>query len=67
LVRGLDYYSEVVFEIHAKSKDGIDYGALLGGGHYDGMLKTFGGPEMAGVGFAFGLERVYSVMKDNAL
>lgn len=67
LVRGLDYYGEVVFEIHAKSKAGIDYGALLGGGHYDGMLKTFGGPEMAGVGFAFGLERVYSVMKDNDL
>jgi histidyl-tRNA synthetase len=67
LVRGLDYYSEVVFEVHGKNKDGVDYGALLGGGHYDGMLKTFGGPEMAGVGFAFGLERVYSLMKDAGL
>ena len=67
LVRGLDYYGEVVFEVHAISKTGSDYGALLGGGHYDGMLKTFGGPDLSGVGFAFGLERIYSLMKDNDL
>ena len=67
LVRGLDYYGEVVFEVHAVSKTGKDYGALLGGGHYDGLLSALGGPEMAGVGFAFGLERIYSVMKDDGL
>ena len=67
LVRGLDYYGEIVFEVHATSKTGQDYGALLGGGHYGGLLKALGGPEMAGVGFAFGLDRVYNVMKDNGL
>ncbi|MEE3443097.1 MAG: His/Gly/Thr/Pro-type tRNA ligase C-terminal domain-containing protein, partial [Candidatus Enteromonas sp.] len=67
LVRGLDYYGEVVFEVHAISKTGADYGALRGGGHYDGLLEALGGPQMAGVGFAFGLERIYNVMKDDGL
>ncbi|MCQ2742143.1 MAG: histidine--tRNA ligase [Bacilli bacterium] len=67
LVRGLDYYGEIVFEVHAKSATGADYGALVGGGHYDGMLKTFGGPDYSGVGFAFGVDRIVSLMKDNGL
>lgn len=69
LVRGLDYYGHIVFEVHAKSATGKDYGALLGGGHYDGMLKEFGGPEEIdhGVGFACGVERIYSLMRDNEM
>lgn len=69
LVRGLDYYGQIVFEIHALSDTGKDYGALAGGGHYDGMLTTLGGPSDIdhGVGFAAGVERVYSVMADNGL
>ncbi len=67
LVRGLDYYSEVVFEIHAKSDEGKDYGALGGGGHYGGLVKALGGPDLPGVGFAMGMERVVSVMSDNHL
>lgn len=64
LVRGLDYYSEIVFEVHAKSKDGKDYGALCGGGHYSGLTKQFGGPDMVGVGFAVGVERIMSLMDE---
>ena len=69
LVRGLDYYGHIVFEIHAVSDTGADYGALLGGGHYDGMLASMGQKVDcdSGVGFAFGVERVYSLMKDNGL
>ena len=69
LVRGLDYYAEVVFEVHAISEEGKDYGALLGGGHYEGLLETFGGPSDIdqGVGFAMGLERIYSLMADNKM
>ena len=67
LVRGLDYYSEVVFEVHAKNKDGKDYGALCGGGHYTGLTKQFGGPDLVGVGFAVGVERIISLMKDESL
>ena len=67
LVRGLDYYGHIVFEIHALSDAGKDYGALAGGGHYDGMLTELGGPKDIdhGVGFAAGVERLYSVLKDN--
>lgn len=64
LVRGLDYYSEVVFEIHAKSDEGHDYGALCGGGHYSGLVRDFGGPELSGVGFAIGVDRIVSLMEE---
>lgn len=67
LVRGLDYYSEMVFEIHAASAEGTDYGAICGGGHYGGLVKELGGPDLAGVGFAMGLERVYSILSDDHL
>src|SRR5574344_1287633 len=67
LVRGLDYYSEMVFEIHAIAEDGTDYGALCGGGHYGGLVKELGGPDLVGVGFAMGLERVYGLMDKDGL
>lgn len=43
LVRGLDYYSEFVFEIHVTSPIGHDYGAIGGGGHYGNLVKELGG------------------------
>ena len=67
LVRGLDYYSEVVFEFHYVSKAGNDYGAIGAGGHYGHLVKELGGPDVSGVGFSFGVERLYSVMKDDEL
>lgn len=67
LVRGLDYYSETVFEFHYRSQTGNDYGAVGGGGHYGNLMKELGGPELPGVGFSFGVERIYSVLKDDNL
>ena len=67
LVRGLDYYSETVFEFHYKSKKGVDYGAVGAGGHYDKLMSELGGPNHPGVGFSFGVERVVSVLKDDGL
>ena len=67
LVRGLDYYSETVFEFHYKSKAGVDYGAVGAGGHYGKLMQELGGPEYPGVGFSFGIERVVSVLKDDNL
>ncbi|MCQ2772619.1 MAG: histidine--tRNA ligase [Bacilli bacterium] len=67
LVRGLDYYSEMVFEIHILSEEGKDYGAVCGGGHYGGLVKLLGGPDLPGVGYAMGVERVVSLMQDNHL
>ena len=67
LVRGLDYYSETVFEFHYKSAKGNDYGAIGAGGHYGSLMKELGGPDLPGVGFSFGIERVVSVLSDNDL
>lgn len=63
LVRGLDYYSEIVFEV-SMSGDLSKYGALAGGGHYASLVSDLGGPDMGGVGFACGLERVVSVLDE---
>ena len=67
LVRGLDYYSEVVFEFDYTSLKGKNYGALGGGGHYSNLMKELGGPDLPGVGFSFGIERLYDVLKDDEL
>ena len=46
LVRGLDYYTGVVFEYHYTSKLGKNYGAIGGGGHYANLIKEIGGPDL---------------------
>lgn len=56
LVRGLDYYTGIVFEIY--EGDHLNLGALGGGGQYDGLVKTLGGPEFAGIGFSLGVDRL---------
>ena len=67
LVRGLDYYSETVFEFHYVSQKGVNYGAIGAGGHYDKLLNDLGGPLLPGIGFSFGIERVASIMHDDEL
>lgn len=67
LVRGLDYYSETVFEFHYVSSKGNNYGAIGGGGHYHKLVKELGGPDLPGIGFSFGVERLYSILKDDDL
>ncbi|MDR1234012.1 MAG: histidine--tRNA ligase [Holosporales bacterium] len=62
LVRGLDYYSHTAFEIQAT---GAGYReALGGGGRYDKLLPIFGGPDVSGVGFAIGIERLMLIIKN---
>lgn len=61
LVRGIDYYTKTTFEI-VTSKLGAQ-NAILGGGRYDDMMKEFGGPDICGIGFALGMERLLSVVK----
>ncbi len=67
LVRGLDYYSETVFEFHYVSQKGNDYGAIGAGGHYSHLVKEVGGPDVPGIGFSFGIERLASVISDDGL
>lgn len=58
LVRGLDYYSHVVFEIQANIDGFGSQNALGGGGRYDDLVAELGGPNVSGIGFALGLERL---------
>jgi len=59
LVRGIDYYTKTTFEVVASSLGAQS--ALLGGGRYDDMMKDFGGPDLCGIGFAMGVERLLAV------
>lgn len=61
LVRGLDYYSHTVFEI-TTDKLGAQ-GTVLAGGRYDGLVKLMGGQDVAGIGFAAGVERLVALME----
>jgi histidyl-tRNA synthetase len=59
LVRGLDYYTNTVFEIiYDDPNSNINGLALCGGGRYNGLSKDLGGPELKAIGFAFGVERI---------
>jgi len=61
LVRGLDYYTQTVFEFWDKST--VSQNAIGGGGRYDGLVEIMGGPETPAVGFALGIERIINQMK----
>jgi len=64
LVRGLDYYSRTLFEVLGKGEDLGAQNALLGGGRYDQMVKSLGGPDTPAIGFAMGLERLLMAMPE---
>ncbi|GAB4222606.1 MAG: histidine--tRNA ligase [Acidobacteriota bacterium] len=57
LVRGLDYYVRTTFEVRATRGLGAQ-NAVLGGGRYDGLVRALGGPDVPGLGWAAGIERL---------
>lgn len=65
LVRGLDYYVRTTFEcVH----DGLGaQSAIGGGGRYDGLIETLGGPAIGGVGFGLGVDRTCLAVQAEAL
>lgn len=63
LVRGLDYYTHTVFEIEAQVEGFGSQNVLCGGGRYDGLVSNIGGPEVCGVGFATGIERLLTALE----
>ena len=62
LVRGLDYYCNTVFEFKTNQIGSQD--TLIGGGRYNGLIKTLGGKDIPGVGWAGGIERIMLLMND---
>ncbi len=61
IVRGLDYYSHTVFEFTTEALGAQN--TVLAGGRYDGLVAMMGGPDIAGVGFAAGIERLLALME----
>ena len=57
LVRGLDYYNDFTFEIVPNNSQGSQ-DALGGGGQYDKLSNLLGSKDIAGVGVAFGVDRI---------
>ncbi len=60
MVRGLDYYTRTTFEITTEFLGAQN--AVVGGGRYDGLVKDLGGPDIPGIGFAIGMERLISLL-----
>jgi len=62
MVRGLDYYTRTAFEITTQSLGAQN--AVTGGGRYDGLVQMLGGPDISGIGFAIGFDRLISMIPD---
>jgi len=64
LVRGLDYYSRTAFEFTHGALGAQN--AILGGGRYDGLSESLGGPKAPGIGFAIGEDRLVMSLNETA-
>lgn len=63
LVRGLDYYTNVVFEFESNSKSLGTKSTIIGGGCYDNLIKN-SSQDIIGLGFGIGVERIFEILKD---
>ena len=64
LVRGLDYYTRTAFEFTHGALGAQN--AILGGGRYDGLSESLGGPSAPGIGFAIGEDRLVLALQESA-
>jgi len=60
LARGLDYYTELIFEVEVQDYGG---GVVAGGGRYDNLIGMFSKRDIPAVGFSFGFDRLIEAMK----
>jgi histidyl-tRNA synthetase len=61
LARGLSYYTGCIFEVKINK---VSIGSVSGGGRYDNLTGVFGLPGVSGVGFSFGVDRLYDAMEE---
>jgi len=61
LARGLSYYTGAIFEVKINN---VQMGSVSGGGRYDNLTGVFGLNDVSGVGFSFGVDRIYDVMNE---
>jgi histidyl-tRNA synthetase len=62
MVRGLDYYTRTTFEVTTELLGAQN--AILGGGRYDHLVRDLGGPDISGIGFAIGMERLAALIPE---
>lgn len=65
IVRGLDYYTNTVFEVEADIKGSQN--VLGAGGRYNNLIQNLGGPSVPGVGFAVGVDRLFLALKEKEI
>jgi histidyl-tRNA synthetase len=65
MVRGLDYYTKTTFEMVTSSLGSQN--AVAAGGRYNGLIKDLGGPDLPGIGFAIGLERLALMLGEQSI
>jgi histidyl-tRNA synthetase len=65
MVRGLDYYTKTAFEVVAGGLGAQN--AVAAGGRYDHLVADLGGPDIPGIGFAIGMERLLLIQPDESL
>ena len=63
MVRGLDYYMRTTFEIITDRLGAQN--AVGGGGRYNGLVRDLGGPDIPGIGFAIGMERLILLLQQS--
>lgn len=63
LVRGLDYYTGLVWELYDTNNTSL--GAIGGGGKYSSLMSQIGGPDFEGIGFSLGVERLLLALDEN--
>ena len=61
LARGLSYYTGAIFEVKINN---VGIGSVSGGGRYDDLTGVFGLPDVPGVGFSFGVDRLYDALEE---
>ncbi|MCP4522126.1 MAG: histidine--tRNA ligase [Cytophagales bacterium] len=61
LARGLSYYTGAIFEVKVNN---VSIGSISGGGRYDNLTGVFGLEGVSGVGFSFGVDRIYDVLEE---
>jgi histidyl-tRNA synthetase len=64
LVRGLDYYTATIFEIKTTAGELGAQNTICGGGRYDGLVASLGGPKTPAIGFALGVERLLLALSE---
>ncbi|EFA82934.1 histidine-tRNA ligase [Heterostelium album PN500] len=64
LARGLDYYTGIIYEAVVTDSD---RGSIAAGGRYDGLVGMYGSLQVPSVGFSIGIERIFSILEEEAL